>query len=127
MNRRGFTLIELVIVVALLAILMTLATPSYRVYVMRAHRSEAIAQMLSVAQCQERTRADRGAYDLGLCLPGSLPRYQFAYQAGSGGQGWTVRAQPRDAQATDDCGTLELSHTGARHADGDEWRCWAGR
>lgn len=127
MNRHGFTLIELVIVVAMLAVLMTLAMPSYRVYVMRAHRTEAIAQMLQVAQCQERTRADRGSYDPGQCLPGSLPRYQFAYQAGSGAQAWTVRALPRDAQATDDCGALELSHTGARHSDGDDWRCWTGR
>jgi type IV pilus assembly protein PilE len=127
MRARGFTLIELVIVTALVALLMTLAMPSYQSFVMRAHRVEAIAGLLQVAQCQERHRARTGAYDDHSCLPGSHARYSFAYLPGMGSQGWTVLAQPLAAQQSDACGTLSLAHTGAHSASGDEFRCWSGR
>lgn len=127
MSGRGFTLVELVIVVALLAVLLVLAAPSYRQFVQRAHRVEAIAQLLRVAQCQERTRARTGVYDPASCLPAALPRYAFAYRPGTGAQAWAVLAQPQAEQSQDACGTLSLDHLGARQAGGDAWRCWVGR
>jgi type IV pilus assembly protein PilE len=49
----GYTLIELVVVVALVGIVAMLAVPSYRDYVLRAHRTEARAALLSLASAQE--------------------------------------------------------------------------
>ena len=58
----GFTLIELMIVVAIVGILATIAYPSYQDYVRRSARAEARAAMLNMAQLQERNFSDRGAY-----------------------------------------------------------------
>ena len=66
---RGFSLLEIVLVVSLIGILTLLALPSYQGVMLKAHRTEAIAQLMQAAACQERTRAGRGAYDIRLCLP----------------------------------------------------------
>ena len=58
----GFSLIELMIVVAIVGVLATIAYPSYQDYVRRAARAEARAAMLHMAQLQERNFSDRGAY-----------------------------------------------------------------
>ena len=77
----GFTLIELVIVVAVLAILMTLAVPNYRQYALRVQRGEAINMLLQAAMCQERVYARSGDYDTGSCLiDNKQNRYQISYQ-----------------------------------------------
>ncbi len=64
---RGFTLIEVMIVIAVVAILTALAVPSYRDYVLRTNRMEAINALLDVAACQERTYVRFHQYDFNLC------------------------------------------------------------
>lgn len=61
-RRNGFTLIEVMIVVAIIGILASIAYPSYQEYVRRAARAEARAAMMNMAQLQERNFTDRGAY-----------------------------------------------------------------
>lgn len=58
----GFTLIELMIVVAIVAILSRIAFPSYQAYIQRGYRAEARAAMLNMAQLEERNYTDRGSY-----------------------------------------------------------------
>jgi type IV pilus assembly protein PilE len=53
-NQRGITLIELMIVIVVLAIVVGIAVPSYRNYVLRAHRADATAALLKVRAAQER-------------------------------------------------------------------------
>ncbi len=53
-RERGFTLIELMIVIVLLAILAGIAVPSYRNYVLRANRADATAMLLKVRSAQEK-------------------------------------------------------------------------
>ncbi len=128
-RRGGFTLIEVMLTVALVAVLVSLATPGYRQFVNRAHRTDAIAHMLRIASCQERVRALAGAYDLGRCLPAPQPRYSFEYAEDSE-SGYVVMAHPVGAQAADPCGTLILEHTGGRSVgtpQADPNRCWSGR
>lgn len=58
----GFTLIELVIAMSVVAILATIAVPSYQQYVLRANRSVAKTVLLKIAQDQESWYGDRKSY-----------------------------------------------------------------
>jgi len=128
----GFSLIEVMIVTALLAILVALATPGYRHFSQRAYRSAAIAQLLQVASCQERLRAINGAYDTRTCLPNDDQHYRYRYEVP--GEAATllfkVAAEPYASQATDECGAISLDQYGDRAVGSESaetTRCWSGR
>ena len=59
----GFTLIEVMIVVAMIGILTAIALPSYNAYVLRSHRAEARTALLTVAQRLEQNYTLNGRYD----------------------------------------------------------------
>ena len=59
----GFTLIEVMIVVAIVAILGAVALPSYQQYVERSRRADAKAVLLEATQFMERVFTERGAYN----------------------------------------------------------------
>ena len=129
---RGMTLIELVIVVAVMGILMATAVPSYQHYMLRVHRSEAIRMLMQASMCQERINASRGSYDTGLCYPASEhQRYQLAYQSpATKSQVYIALAIPKGAQLADPCGSLSLDQNGARSISADNisiLKCWNGR
>jgi len=76
-NNKGFTLIELMIVVAIIGILASIAYPSYQDYVLRAKRGDAKAGLLSLQLAQEKYRASCAEYASGMdsttrsCVAGS--------------------------------------------------------
>jgi type IV pilus assembly protein PilE len=126
------TLVELVIVVAVMAILLATAVPSYRSYMLRVHRSEAIGMLLRASMCQERINASRGYYDTNQCHPGSeLPHYQLVYHSpDTRSRSYIAMAVPIGAQLADPCGKLSLDQNGARSisaADISVMKCWNGR
>ena len=122
---RGFTLIEVMIVVAIAAILTAVALPSYREYVRRAHRTEARAGLLQGAQWMERAATAIGTYPLTASFPTTLTtvksgRYTIAVASppasAASGSAFTLTATPAGAQVGDKCASYTLTHTGVRGA-----------
>ena len=117
----GFTLIEVMIVVAIVAILTAIALPSYQEYVRRGHRAEARAGLQQAATWMERAATAQGTYPLTAAFPGGLQsvpsgRYTIAL-ASTDGASWTLTASrvAGSAQATDKCGDYTLTNTGLRN------------
>jgi len=126
------TLVELVIVVAIVGILLTIASPSYRSYTLRVHRTEAIRMLLQASMCQERLAASRGSYDTSQCRPVSPQhRYEITYSApDSQGHAYVAMAVPSGAQLDDPCGSLLLDQSGNRRVsalNASVAKCWNGR
>ena len=128
----GFSLLELVIVVAVLAVLLTIAVPSYQRYIQRAHRAEAIRMMLAIAECQERVRAQTGFYDTSRCLDAfDSESHELRIEPPDSTESleFTIVAEPRPGRE-DSCGDLSLDQAGTRGISGgldDLRKCWSGR
>ena len=73
-THRGFTLIEVMIVVAIVGILTAIALPSYNEYIRRGHRAEARAALLQGAQWMERAATATGTYPLTAAFPTTLTK-----------------------------------------------------
>ena len=126
---RGFTLIELMITVAIVAILTAIAYPSYNEYVLRSHRSNARNGLVGASAWMERAATAKGAY------PAAVPSGFSTVEGGrytvtwvSTEQTYTFTATPFGAQAADKCGTLIIDQAGRRTVSGasltaDE--CWS--
>jgi type IV pilus assembly protein PilE len=125
---RGFTLIELMIVTAVIAILAAIAYPSYTRYVLRAKRADAKQQLLQAAQWTERYLTANGRYPPDTAaLPAGLRQapssgtanYAIGYAARTGtATSYTLRAVPQGASSNDECGTLTVNQQGVKLAAG---------
>lgn len=117
----GFTLIELMIVVVVIAILSAIAYPSYTEYVRRGHRAEARAGLLEAAQWLERAATAQGTYPLTAQFPVGLTRVpgrRYVIELNStDGATFTLTATPQGAQVGDRCGAYTLTNTGLRGAN----------
>ncbi len=130
-NKAGFTLIELVVVIAIIAILASYAIPNYRDYVLRSKRVEAQDKVLQVAGMYEKFYANTNAYPTNVRGGGSaLPltnaflrwdNYQINHQNRPNG-GWRIRAVARGQQAIDDtdCPRIQFDNLGQKTPA----RCW---
>lgn len=117
---RGFTLIELMIVVAVVAILVAIAVPAYQDQVRKSRRAQAKADLAEVIQMAERHHTVSNTYE-GFSLPFSKsPREVGApahYNLVLGEQTATdliVNANAQGGQANDKCGNLSLSNKGIK-------------
>lgn len=124
-TQSGFTLIELMIVVVVVAILAAVAMPSYQDSVRKARRADAKAALSQAAQFMERNyslaqRYDQTSAGAVVTLPfsqspidGGTAQYAISIQSVAQ-QTFTLQAVPQGGQASDTCGTLTLDNAGAK-------------
>ena len=128
-RQSGFTLIEVMIVVAIVGILSAVAYPSYAEYIRRGHRADARAGLLQAQQWLERASTATGVYPVSgsapdYALPSTLTwagdttkRYTIGFQGAPTTATFTLVATRKAGgpQATDRCGDFTLTNTGIRN------------
>ena len=128
---RGFTLIELLISLACVALLASLAWPSYQNLVLISQRAQARASLLQTAHWFERAASANGSYPLANDVPASVLQVEgqhYKMTVASTAQNFTLSAIPLGTQAADACGTLTINHLGVRSVLGASQtaaQCWS--
>ncbi|ARN72825.1 type IV pilin protein [Oceanicoccus sagamiensis] len=141
---RGFTLVELMIVVAIVAILATFAIPAYQSQGDRTRRADAQAALMGLAQAMERHFTENSTYASAVSssapaasvypsqvpLDGGTKYYNLKIPVATATT-YTLRAEPISGAAQDGDGFLELTHTGVKSWDSDNSgsiadseKCW---
>jgi len=120
----GFSLLELMIVIAVIAITLAWALPSYEDSVRKARRAEAQSQMREFEVCAARRfTLDSNFSSADTCHPdpdGENEYYTFT--VADGATTYTITATPKSDQTDDKCGTMTMVQTGATTAAASG--CW---
>ena len=139
-NRCGFTLIELMIAIAVVGLLAAIALPAYSAYIRRAKRADVRMVLLEDAQFMERFLTENNRYDQTpagaavvlplLVAPRNATANGLTYEISLSkvdAVSYTLRAVPINSMAGDACGTYTLNNLGARGNKGNVMHsadCW---
>ncbi|MEE4110012.1 MAG: type IV pilin protein [Halieaceae bacterium] len=125
-RQAGFTLIEIMIVLAIIAILAAVALPGYQDSVRKTWRNKATSCLTEMAQSMERRFTANMSY-VGAALPGNAcvvedgmaARYAFDFVAAPAANAFELRATPQGAQVADTiCAILTINQVGVRTVSG---------
>ena len=139
-GRRGFTLVELMIAMAISAVLIAIGLPSYKSYVEKSRRTDARNALLDLASRQEKFFSTNNAYTSdpsalgygGSAFPVAVQQsgstyYNLRLTLASNRLTWTATAEPLGAQSSDACGNFTLTNLGVQGNTGNSQptaRCW---
>lgn len=126
MNKRitGFTLTELLIVVAIVAILAAVGYPAYTDQLQKTRRANAQAELVELASFMERWYTQNYTYQTASAGDPTLPFTESPKDSGAkfydlevdtftGPDRFTLTATPKNAQTSDSCGTMTYTNTGS--------------
>ena len=123
MRRNGFTLIELMIVVAIIGILAAIAYPSYQNYKIRTQRTDAQAEMIAIGQSLAQFKATRGNYSsatiaviYGAAVTPKSGTALYDLTLNVTGSTWELIASPKAGTTQAGNGNIILNSHG--------WKCW---
>lgn len=117
-SRRGFSLIEVLIVVAIVGILVAVAYPSYDEQIRKARRADAQGALSELAQFMERHYSTTGSYPSALPFnkspkDGDRSYYELKRDPeASDDKAYTLQAVAHNQMSGDGCGNFSLTHTG---------------
>lgn len=134
---KGFTLIEIMITVAIVGILTTIAYPVYTEYVLKSNRSEAVAELVRLANLQEQFYVDNRTYTADMTVFGGgdtdnfeteSKNYLISTALTDGGERFTLTATAQGIQLNDksdsfDCTILTITELGQKGPT-DQKDCW---
>lgn len=137
-NQSGFTLIEMMIVVAIIGILAAIAYPSYQQYVVKTKRTDMMSEMHNIASEIQSRKLAQGAYSNALItgLSGDYPKqgdalYTISFTPNPLTSDWNIIATPKNAGQMANDGKLSLNYqnikcrgddSNKKCGTGDEWR-----
>lgn len=135
MKKNGYTLMELLVTVAIVGILASIAIPTYKSYTIKTRRSEGRAFALEIMQRQEKYYTENNTYTTNLTQLGyssGTPTsekgyYQVSAAAAADGIANNVilTAQPQGNQATDtECGSFIINSNGSKTTSTSSATCW---
>lgn len=128
----GFTLIEVMVVVAIVGILAAIAYPNYQEYIQRGRRAEARTGLLQAAQWLERVATATGRYPEAKGFPNSMQSvpsgtYEIGYAPNETGSTYILTASRKGLQRYDRCGDFTLRESGEKGLEDSKQSvgvCW---
>lgn len=129
-RQHGFTLLELVVTLAIVSILIVIGYPVYTQHVLKTHRAQAQVALLDIAGGMERYAATHQTYSGATLANIEVNAYtdSRAYQleiTQANGVGYQLQAVPQGSQTKDSCGILGLNQLGEKSAvGGSVTNCW---
>ena len=132
-SQQGITLIEVMIVVAIIGVLAAITYPSYQQYVIKSKRTDMMSEMQNIATQIQTNKLSQGSYsnDLVTGLGGNYPAqgttlYQVTFTPDPLTSNWTIVATPEAGAQMATDGTLSLDYQGTKCrsttcSTGDDW------